>query len=244
MTDFVFLHGGGQGSWVWDETIAALHSQSGGVHRTIALDAPGCGVKRGRDTSAIAFNEIAPELIADIEAAGLQDVVLVGHSQAGMTLPQMAELKPGLFRRLVYLTCSAPQPGKTTIEKMGNGLHGSHPDEVGWPVDPATTSMEDRFHAMFCNDMPDAEADSFLARLGKDMWPASCYSHCDWRYDHLNAMPSTFILCHRDMSLPPVWQERFAKQLHWERMVYLDAGHQAMNTRPQALAEILLAEAR
>ena len=45
MADFAFLHGGGQGSWVWDETIAALHRQSGGVHRAMALDAPGCGVK-------------------------------------------------------------------------------------------------------------------------------------------------------------------------------------------------------
>ena len=24
MTDFAFLHGGGQGGWVWDETIAAI----------------------------------------------------------------------------------------------------------------------------------------------------------------------------------------------------------------------------
>ena len=28
---FVFLHGGGQGGWVWDETIAAMKRQSGGA---------------------------------------------------------------------------------------------------------------------------------------------------------------------------------------------------------------------
>ena len=69
MTDFVFLHGGGQGSWIWNETLAALAQQSGGRARCHALDIPGCGTKRGRDTSAIAFDDIAPELIADIEAA-------------------------------------------------------------------------------------------------------------------------------------------------------------------------------
>ena len=246
MTDFAFLHGGGQGGWVWAETIAAMKlqaAQSGASHRFLALDAPGCGTKRGRDTSQIAFAEIAPELISDIEAAGMNDVVLIGHSQAGMTLPHMAEIAPALVRKLVYLTCSAPQQGKTTIEKMGNGVHGSNPDEVGWPVDPATSTMEERFRAMFCNDMDTVEADAFLAKLGKDMWPAACYTQRDWRFDHLAAIPSTFILCLRDMSLPPDWQERFADQLHCDHIVHLDAGHQAMNTRPHGLAEILLAEA-
>jgi pimeloyl-ACP methyl ester carboxylesterase len=189
------------------------------------------------------FDDIAPELIADIEAAGLSDVILVGHSQAGMTLPPMAEIKRGLFARLVYLTCSAPQQGRTTIEQMGSGLHGADPDAVGWPVDPETTTMDQRFRAMFCNDMREAAADTFLAKLGKDMWPTCTYIQRDWRYDHLKAIPSTFILCHRDMSLTPQWQERFAARLHCDRTVYLDAGHQAMNSRPQGLAEILLAEA-
>jgi len=53
-TDFVFLHGGGQGGWVWDETIAALDRQSGGhFGRALTLDIPGCGRKRDRTTDDI-----------------------------------------------------------------------------------------------------------------------------------------------------------------------------------------------
>lgn len=243
-TDFVFLHGGGQGGWVWDETIASLERQSGGAVRCLALDAPGCGAKRDRDTSDIAFDDIASELLADIEAAGMRDVVLVGHSQAGMELPQMAELKPDLFRRLVFVTCSAPKPGQTTLEQMGTGVHGNDPEEVGWPVDPETTTMEERFQAMFCNDMDEAATATFLGKLGKDMWPMCCYSHRDWRYDHLADMPVSYVLCLKDQSLPPEWQERFALRLHADKIVRIDAGHQVMNTRPEELAEVLLAEAR
>jgi len=242
--DFAFLHGGGQGSWVWDETIAALRLQADEDLRCLALDAPGCGTKRGRDTAAIAFPEIAGELVDDIEAAGLRDVVLVGHSQAGMTMPDMAALAPGLFRRLVFVSCSAPLPGVTTLEQMGNSVHGANPDQVGWPVDPQTTTMEDRYRAMFCNDMTPAQADTFLARLGSDMWPACCYSHRAWAYDHLVALPVSYVTCLRDASLPVEWQERFAARLHADRVTRIDAGHQAMNTRPHGLAEILLCEAR
>ena len=152
-------------------------------------------------------------------------------------------MRPSLFRRVIYLTCTSPEPGRTSTELMGEGLHGASETEVGWPVDPATHTYQQRFSAMFCNDMSDADADAFVARLGSDMWPMSAYSQREWHYDHLAAIPSTFILCLQDMALPPPWQERFAERFLAKRIVRLDAGHQAMNTRPQALAEILLAEA-
>lgn len=242
--DYAFLHGGGQGGWVWDETIAALGQQTGGrFGRALALDAPGCGRKRGRDTDGIDNEAIAAELIADIEAAGLGEVVLVGHSQAGQVLPFMIEQKPQLFRRAVYVTCSAPPPGVSTIALMGNSVQGQNPEEVGWPVDPQTTSMAERFGAMFCNDMTPGETQAFMGKLGQDMWPSLTYSFADWRYDHLGARPASFVLCLRDQSLPPVWQERFAERFQADRVVRIDAGHQVMNTRPHALAETLRIEA-
>lgn len=243
MTDFAFLHGGGQGGWVWDETIAEIERQSGGEATCLALDAPGCGTKRDRDTSRIAFDDIARELVEDIRTAGMRDVVLVGHSQAGMELPQMAELAPDLIRKLVFLTCSAPLPGKTTLDQMGNGLHGTNTEEVGWPLDPENSTIEERFRAMFCNDMDDEAAWTFIGKLGNDMWPMCCYSHSDWRRDHLPDFPVTYVKCLRDQSLPPAWQDRFAERLHADRVVTVDAGHQAMNTKPPELAAILLAEA-
>jgi pimeloyl-ACP methyl ester carboxylesterase len=243
VSEFAFIHGGGQGGWVWDETIAAVAAQSGGAARCLALDAPGCGTKRARDTAEIAFEDISRELVADIEAAGMKDVVLVGHSQAGMTMPQMAEFAPGLFRKLVFVSCSMPLPGKSTLDQMGNSMHGEKEDEVGWPVDPETTSIADRFRAMFCNDMDEEQADAFLAKLGQDMWPPCCYTYSDWRCDHLADLPVTYVLCLQDQALTPPWQVKFAHRLHADRIVRIEAGHQVMCTRPQALAEILLAEA-
>lgn len=246
-TDFAFLHGGGQGSWIWDETIAAVRVQAQGVPerevRCLALDAPGCGMKRDRDRSVPTFDDTALELIADIENAGLSDTILVGHSQAGKVMPRMVELRGDLFSRLIYVSCNAATPGLTTAEMMGEGLHGESETQIGWPVDPKTTTMEQRFRAMFCNDMSDEQADAFLGKMGKDMWPDSNYAYSDWRYDHLAPYPSTFVHCLRDNALPPNWQDLFAKRFHADRIVYIDAGHQVMNTRPHALAEVLLAEA-
>ncbi len=241
-TNFALLHGGGQGSWLWSELIAALTESADGAVDYVTLDVPGCGGKRERNTSAMEFDDIARELVGDVESAGLSDVVLVGHSQAGMPIPRMLEFAPTLFRRLIYITCSAPPPGTSLLELIGNRLHEERQDQVGWPLDPKTTSFEERFAAMFCNDMSPTETAAFLAKLGHDMWPLSSYTYRDWRYDHLGSVRSTYVLCEKDMSLPPPWQRRFADRLRVDKTNRIDAGHQVMNTRPRELAAVLLAD--
>ena len=238
--EYAFLHGGGQGGWVWEEAVAALRQQaSGRCGRVLALDVPGCGAKRGRNTSGLDVDDIVSELIADLEDAGMKDVILVGHSQAGTLLPRLAEKNPGMFRRLIYVSCCAPLEGQTILQMIGSGRHGSHPDEVGWPLDPAQHPHQEQYRHMFCNDMGEEQAAHFLGRLGRDRWPDRSMQASDWRYDHLTNMPSTFVLCLQDGILTPPWQERFARRLNTQRTVRIDAGHQVMNTRPHALAELL-----
>lgn len=235
--NFAFIHGGAQGSWVWDSVIARLESEG---HGCLALDVPGCGVKRERDTSDIAFPDIVSELVADMDRAGFAGAILVGHSQAGTVLPKMAEAQPGLASQLVYLSCSLPLPEQTIIEMIGTSLHGQNPDQVGWPLDPAESRDADRWEVMFCSDMDAETIAHFRANSSGHQWPASSYDWCNWDYQAA-AAPSTYILCERDQALPAEWQEKFAARLHCERMVRMDCDHQAMLTRPQELAETLLA---
>ena len=237
---FALLHGGGQGSWVWDDVAGELRARGADV---LALDIPGCGTKRGVDAIGYGVDETAAELVADIEAAGLSDAILVGHSQAGTMLPMVYARKPGLFRRLVYLSCCAPVPGQSVIEMMGRGVHGANPAEVGWPLDPDHSDRDLLRREMFCNDMDPALAGAFLAQCDQDMWPPGVTYATHWRYDHLPAGASTYILCERDQILPPDWQSEFARRLHCDRTLRIDAGHQAMNTQPERLADMLLAEA-
>jgi pimeloyl-ACP methyl ester carboxylesterase len=244
MTDFVFLHGGGQGSWIWDETLAALAQQSGGRARCHALDIPGCGTKRGRDTSGMVFDDIVAELARDIAALGFDRPLLVGHSQAGQVLPKLEAAMPDAFARHVYVSCIAHAPGHK-IEDMMRVQIDSNPDSPLARVflDPDCPILE-RFRVMFCNDMSPPDQDAFLAKLTKDEWPAVAYTHLDWSYEHLADVPTTYVLCLQDQVLLPDWQRIFAERFRCERTVHIDAAHQVQNTRPQALAEVLLAEAR
>ncbi len=242
--DYAFLHGGGQGSWVWAETIGALSRQTDRKYgRAFTLDVPGCGTKRDRITDTTDPDDVARELIADLENAAMRDIVLVGHSQAGNIIPNMVQMKPALFRRIVYVSCSIPLPGQTLIEMMGSGLHGSHPSEVGWPSDPKIGGIRERYPAMFCNDMSAAETATFMAKLGSDSWPKSTYSNTAFDFRKPAEISAAYVICLRDGILPVSWQEVFAARLQANTCVRIDAGHQAMNSRPEGLAEILRCEA-
>ena len=60
LVDFAFLHGAGQGGWVWRETIDALPRQEPDlVGRVLALDVPGCGLKREHPKPKFGPDEIA-----------------------------------------------------------------------------------------------------------------------------------------------------------------------------------------
>jgi hypothetical protein len=77
---YAFVHGGIQGGWVWDTMLAALCRQTGGkVGRALALDVPGCGTKRMRATGELTLDDVAAELVDEIERAELREVVVVGR---------------------------------------------------------------------------------------------------------------------------------------------------------------------
>jgi pimeloyl-ACP methyl ester carboxylesterase len=243
-SDIALLHGGGQGSWVWDEAIAAIHADHGGIFEDVlALDVPGCGAKRERDTTEITPEAAADELIGEIRDAGMSDVLLVGHSQAGLLLPLMVERAPGLIRRLVHVSCAAPLPEQSIIHMMGSGRHGECADEVGWPGERKEDAQSDLFALMFCNDMSDDEKATFLSKMGKDRWPDLVTFGTGWNYQHLKTMPSTYVLCRQDGTLPVHWQEEFARRLHADEIVRIEAGHQPMNSRPREFAALLATEA-
>jgi len=180
MADFIFHHGGGQGSWIWDETIAALKRQSGGSARCLVLDVPGCGKKRGRETADMTFDDIVSELAAEIAAAGFDKPLLVGHSQAGQVLPKLELAMPGAFARHVYVSCIAHTPGNMIQDDMVLQVEQDPDGPLASVFFDPDLPMREKFRVMFVNDMTRAEQDAFLDKLEKDDWPPIAYTETRW----------------------------------------------------------------
>jgi len=239
MTDLVLLHGGAHGSWCWKPTLDRLEADSGGFDRVIALDMPGCGTKRGRDTSDLSMADVARELNDDVRAAGVEDGILLGHSIAGVVMPRMLTQDPGLYSRLVYLTASLPIEGQNITQMMGTGLHGENPEEVGFPVDRETSTPEQLNAAMFCQDLDEATTTWLLGEVALDATPASVMSDPATLEGYDGLASATYILTQRDNILPPAWQRRFAERAGCGEIIEIDTPHEPFISHPDLLAGVL-----
>src|SRR5260370_188552 len=98
MTTFGLVHGAWHSAWCWQYLIAELEARR---HRPARMDLPTDDPRAGAERYAA----IVLEALDSVD----EDVVLVGHSLAGLTIPVAASLRP--VQHLVYLCAIIPRPG-------------------------------------------------------------------------------------------------------------------------------------
>jgi pimeloyl-ACP methyl ester carboxylesterase len=81
----VLVHGGGLAADSWDLTVDEIHRLAPEL-TVLAVDLPGRRDNAG-DLLTLSIADFVDSVVGDIEDAGVSDVVLVGHSMAGLTVP-------------------------------------------------------------------------------------------------------------------------------------------------------------
>lgn len=229
MSTFVFVHGAAHGAWCWSPLLRHLEAPS------LALDLPGRG-KRPGDLATATGDSFASSAAADIERAGLHDVILVGHSMAGLTLPRVADRIPERLSHLVFVSCAVPPDGKPMLDILDPEVR-SMADAGGVGTTLSSGIPEQMAREMFCNDMDETQTRFVLDNLVPEaarilMEPADLEGL-------RHPIPRTYVRLARDQSLSIDVQNRCIESLGEIAIVDLDTGHNVMISNPKALAEIL-----
>ena len=122
----VFVHGWlGNAHW-WDEQLAHFAPR----HRVAAIDLAGHGGS-GCDRVDWSVDAFAADVVAVVEALGLQRVVLVGHSMSGKIVVEAARRLPGRVVAIVPVdTLGRPQEATTLDHEKERVLAGMRNDFV------------------------------------------------------------------------------------------------------------------
>jgi pimeloyl-ACP methyl ester carboxylesterase len=220
---FVLIHGGAHGAWCWEPLLPLLDAPA------LALDLPGRGAKPA-DLATVTAADFAASVVADIDAAGVEHAVLVGHSLAGITLPRVLDLVPARIAHAIFVACVVPREGQNVLDAIAIS------DELR-PRGPELLD-EARARAMFCGDMDEVQARFVLSRLCPE--PVGPMREPARLAGLRHPVPRSYVKLLRDQTLSPDQQDEFARNAGPAcAVVELDAGHDAMVSRPRELAAIL-----
>ena len=231
MTTFVLVHGAWHGGWCWERLIPELERRG---HDAVAIDLP-CD---DPDAGCAAYAEA---VVAQTRGAG-DDLVVVGHSLGGLTIPLVAAERP--VRKLVFLCALLPVPGLSLVDQLRREPEmfvpgfdqGVARDELGrsyW------RDSEDAIELLF-GDCPRQLASWAVERL-RPQGRAPSLEPCPlaaWP-----AVDSASLLAVGDAAISPKWSRAAAPARLGSAAVELPGGHSPFLSRPGELADALVAVA-
>jgi pimeloyl-ACP methyl ester carboxylesterase len=226
MTDIVLVHGAFQGGWVWRPVAERLRLHG---HEAFTPTLSGSGERAHLLNPSIGLNTYIEDVANLIFYESLQNVVLVGHSYAGMIITAVARKLPRRIAHLVYLDAVVPQPGQSFLDIAGIEFVRMLESRVaGWQVRPwpmkafGIESKADR-------DWFETRLVPFPLKAFKSTFPRDLSSGTSTRtYIHCTGHENAFI-------------KRIARQCRTDGWDYceLPTGHSAMVTAPGRVAALL-----
>ena len=230
MATFMLVHGSSCGGWVWNKIAPTLRLAGNDVF-TPTLS--GVSDRSHLANCDIDLNTHATDVINLIINEDLSQVVLVGHSYAGMVITAVAEKIPERLSRVVYLDAYLPENGQSELDL--------------WPKSMRREIMSDEIAKKGFRQPPTAEflgvSDPRLAEwinVRLTPHPMACYTQPVQVTNPLSAaLQHTFILCTAGPTTPvfSTFAQR-AKNKGWQ-VNEMPTGHLVMFTMPVELAQLL-----
>jgi pimeloyl-ACP methyl ester carboxylesterase len=229
MATYVLVHGGWHGGWCWKKVTPLLRAAG---HEVYTPTLTGMGERVHLAGPAVSLETNIRDIEQLLFYEDLHDVILVGHSYAGMVISGVAERVAERLAHLVYFDAFVPYDGESTSELV---VGSSSDDPTPAPPPPGTlarfgvTAEADlRWAEPRLTSVPGltARGEGGRVRLGSP--PAR------------TTLPRTYIRCTASPVTALQTAARRAQEEGGWRYVELAANHDAMITHPRETADLLL----
>jgi len=199
----------------------------------LTVDLPGRGARADIDLRAVTLDDCAKAVVADVVDRDLTDIVLVGHSFGGVTVPRVMAQLADRIRHVVMLSAVVPEDGTRVLDQIDPEVRATV--EAGIAGGVYTVGVEAARY-MLCNDADDEQSEFILGQLVDDA--AALLAEPVDLSGYRLPIPRTYVQLSRDQCYPPDLQAKSTERTGAE-VVTLDSGHMAMVTIPDQVAGIL-----
>ncbi len=227
MATFALVHGAFCSGGTWDEVSIRLRARG---HRVVAPDLP-C---EDKTAGPIRYAQVVSDTLRDVDE---RDVVIVGHSLGGLTIPLVAADRP--VRRMVFLAAFIPMPGKAFRDQFSEPGMFPPSDESTFPVTGEDGLMSWPPERAIPALMPDLQHEAAL-QAARSLRRQAGTPHAEvCPLESWPEVASSYILCRLDTQVGPDWARRVARERLGTEAIEMDGGHMPMIGRPDELAGIL-----
>jgi pimeloyl-ACP methyl ester carboxylesterase len=229
---YVLVHGAYHGAWAWDAVKPLLEKP--GV-RVLAPTLKGLAERELENGPDVNLDTHINEVIALLDKEKLSNVVLVGHSYAGMVVTGVCDQRPERIAHVVYLDAFLPESGQSLYDMVppagralarqgtkdrGQGYKAFPPPAANWGVTgPLLDEINKR---MTPQPAMTSEQPLILKRGGPYAVPRRTYIDCTQP-----SMPP-FVPIKARVKTDPRWN-----------YIAVPAGHEVALTHPQLVTDIL-----
>jgi pimeloyl-ACP methyl ester carboxylesterase len=119
MSTIVLVHGAWQTAGTWDLVAPKLRARG---HSVTVPPLTGLENEEGQLSPSIELTTHIDDVVTALDRGNLRDVILVGHSYAGMIITGVAERAPSWLRRLVYVDAFVPSDGQSAMDLLPDGI--------------------------------------------------------------------------------------------------------------------------
>ena len=228
MTPLVLVHGGGFDSRCRDLLVPHLTGSA------IAVDLPGRG-HHPAPLASVTFADCAKSVVEDVDAAGFEEIVLVGHSLAGASMPAIIGQLGERVRHAVFIGCTVPEDGTSCFDTLDPEIQALA--RAGGGTDEPRVMDAAMAKVVLGNDLDDEQFAWCVERFVPEA-PRLTTDPVDLS-PLRTAMPRTWVRTMLDVIVPPEKQLRFAGNVGDCPVTDLGAGHMCMVSLPEATALIL-----
>ena len=229
MTTVALVHGGWHGAWCWERVAPALEERG---HCAVTMDLP-C------DDPTADLDTYADTVCEALDGVG-DDVVVVGHSMGGLTIPLVAARRP--VRHLIYLCALLPAIGRSFFDQLADEPEMMCP---GWNTGLSDTDSQGRTtwttarlaREFLFADCDDATVQSAFDRLR----PQVGVGAIPFALSEFPSARATSVICSDDRMVAADWSERTARDRLGADVITLPGSHSPFLSRPEAVAGILAA---
>ncbi len=221
---FVLVHGAWHGGWCWKKLTPLLRAAG---HDVFTPTLTGLGERSHLLTRDVGLDTHITDIQQVLEYEDLRNVVLVGHSYAGMVITGVGDGAADRIDQLVYVDAFLPENGKALTDYSLRAFppltEDSWRDRSREPKDFGVTD--------------DRDVAWMNARL-RDM-PGKCLRQpLRLHGNSLSTIKGAYILCTQRADFREAAER--AKHLGYRYRELPSAGHDVMVTQPRELARLLM----